>query len=206
MGHTQRNTDVGALINPGASSGAALFREADTHSCGSTYRCPNPTLPPRAWYQRRNCIFAEHPNQSFPASIVRTANALDPALRTLQVELQVDNAAANCFPGAYAEVHFKLSGKTSDALRVPINALLFRAQGMQVATVGADNHVEAPLHNAGRRLWHFTGSGLGSGRAAEHHHQSARLSGGWRSGARRTAAAECEQFRRRIRRGQVSDP
>jgi RND family efflux transporter MFP subunit len=147
---TQRNTDVGALINPGASSGAALFREADTHKLRIYVQVPEPYAAATRPGINAELHFAEHPNQSFPASIVRTANALDPALRTLQVELQVDNASGELFPGAYAEVHFKLSGKTSDALRVPINALLFRAQGMQVATVGADNHVKLLSITPGR--------------------------------------------------------
>jgi hypothetical protein len=65
---------------------------------------------------------------------VRTAQALDPTLRTLQVELQVDNSKGELFPGSYAEVHFKLPAD-ENTLRVPATALVFRAQGLQVATV-----------------------------------------------------------------------
>ncbi len=84
--------------------------------------------------------FTEHPGKSFPANVVRTANALDPALRTLQVELQIDNASGELFPGSYAEVHFKVPGN-SQTLRLPANTLLFRAPGLQVATVDANDHV-----------------------------------------------------------------
>jgi RND family efflux transporter MFP subunit len=147
---TQRNTDVGALINPGASSGAALFREADTHKLRVYVLVPEPYAASTRAGTSAELHFTEHPGQSFPASIVRTANALDPALRTLQVELQVDNANGELFPGAYAEVHFKLPGGVADSLRVPINALLFRSQGMQVATVGADNHVKLQSVTPGR--------------------------------------------------------
>jgi multidrug efflux pump subunit AcrA (membrane-fusion protein) len=84
--------------------------------------------------------FTEHPGKSFPANVVRTANALDPALRTLQVELQTDNTNGVLFPGAYAEVHFKVPGN-SETLRVPANTLLFRAAGLQVATVDGSDHV-----------------------------------------------------------------
>jgi multidrug efflux pump subunit AcrA (membrane-fusion protein) len=61
-------------------------------------------------------------------------------LRTLQVELQVDNASGVLFPGSYAEVHFKVPGN-SQSLRLPANALLFRSAGLQVATVDQGNHV-----------------------------------------------------------------
>jgi multidrug efflux pump subunit AcrA (membrane-fusion protein) len=60
------------------------------------------------------------------------------------VELQVDNTQGELFPGAYAEVHFKLPGSSS-TLRVPATALIFRNQGLQVATVGPDN--KAKLHS-----------------------------------------------------------
>jgi len=147
---TQRNTDVGALINPGASTGAALFREADTHKLLVYVLVPEPYAASTRPGTGAELQFTEHPGQKFPASIVRTANALDPALRTLQVELQVDNADGELFPGAYAEVHFKLPATATESLRVPINALLFRAQGMQVATVGADNHVKLQSVTPGR--------------------------------------------------------
>lgn len=147
---TQRNTDVGALINPGAASGAALFREADTHKLRIYALVPEPYAASMRPGINADLKFTEHPGQSFPASIVRTANALDPALRTLQVELQVDNANGELFPGAYAEVHFKLPGKSDQSLRVPVNALLFRAQGMQVAAVMPDSRVKLLSVTPGR--------------------------------------------------------
>ena len=93
--------------------------------------------------------FTEHPGKSFPAKVVRTANALDPALRTLQVELQVDNSSGVLFPGAYAEVHFQVPG-SSESLRLPANTLLFRAAGLQVATVDRDAHVHLKTIVPGR--------------------------------------------------------
>ena len=54
-------------------------------------------------------IFAEHPGKRYPATVAFTAQALDPASRTLQVELQVENPVHELFPGAYVEVHFDLA-------------------------------------------------------------------------------------------------
>jgi len=137
---TQRSTDIGALIAAGQNAGAALFRVADTTKLRIYVLVPEPYAAATVPGMEAALYFTEHPGKSFPATVVRTANALDPALRTLQVELQVDNANSELFPGAYAEVHFKVPG-SSQSLRVPANTLLFRAAGLQVATVDAENHV-----------------------------------------------------------------
>jgi RND family efflux transporter MFP subunit len=146
---TLRNTDVGALINAGESSGAALFRLADTHKLRVYVQVPE------AYASRTNpgvgadLEFSEHPGKRYPATIVRTAQALDPTLRTLQVELQLDNARGELFPGSYAAVHFKVPGSTT-TLQIPASALIFRAAGLQVATVGRDNRVKLSKIVAGR--------------------------------------------------------
>jgi multidrug efflux pump subunit AcrA (membrane-fusion protein) len=85
--------------------------------------------------------FAEQPSKTFTAKTVRTSNALDPTLRTLQVELELDNANREVFPGAYAEVHFKLPA-SAESLRLPANTVLFRAAGLQVATVDGQKRVK----------------------------------------------------------------
>src|SRR6202045_4764713 len=85
----------------------------------------------------------------YPAQVARTANALDPTSRTLQVELLVDNASGELFPGAYADVHFKLPPGVA-SLRMPANAVLFRSTDLQVAVVGADHHVTLKNITTGR--------------------------------------------------------
>jgi multidrug efflux pump subunit AcrA (membrane-fusion protein) len=85
--------------------------------------------------------FIEQPNRKYVAQTVRTSNALDPTLRTLQVELQLDNADGEVFPGAYAEVHFELES-SAKSWRLPANTVLFRAAGLQVAIVDDAGHVK----------------------------------------------------------------
>jgi len=94
-------------------------------------------------------VFAEHPDKRYPATVAFTAQALDPASRTLQVELQVENPRHELFPGAYAEVHFNLAA-AAPTLRLPANALLFRAQGLLVAAVGGDHRVRLKRITQGR--------------------------------------------------------
>ena len=96
-------------------------------------------------------IFAENAGKRYPAMVAFTAQALDPNSRTLQVELQVENPERELFPGAYVQVHFNLVAPVP-ALRLPANAVMFRAQGLLVAAVGADHHVRLKRIAEGRDL------------------------------------------------------
>jgi RND family efflux transporter MFP subunit len=138
---TARNTDIGALINAGQSAGTELFRIADTHKLRIYVQVPETYAAVTTPGLEAELRFAEHPNKSYTAKTVRTSNALSPTLKTLQVELQMDNDSREVFPGAYAEVHFKLPASAA-SLRLPANTVLFRAAGLQVATVDGQDHVK----------------------------------------------------------------
>lgn len=137
---TARNTDIGALIAAGQTSGIALFRIADTQKLRIYIDVPEPYAPKTQPGIEVQLRFNEHPGKDYPAKLVRTAGALDPAVRTLRVELQVDNSNGELFPGAYAEAHFKIPGSAT-SYRVPATSLIFRSKGLQIATVGSDNKV-----------------------------------------------------------------
>jgi len=137
---TQRNTDIGALINAGQSPGAALFRVADTHRLRIYVSVPQTYASDVRPGMSADLVFAEHPGKRYAAVVAFTAGALDPGSRTLQVELQVENPNHELFPGAYVQVHFDLASKTP-VLKLPANAVLFRAQGLLAAAVGADHRV-----------------------------------------------------------------
>ena|SRR5579871_2796651 len=77
---------------------------------------------------------AEFPGRQFEGKLVRTAEAIDPATRTLLVEISVNNPTGTLFSGSYAEVHIKLPGGAS-TFTIPVSALLFRSEGLRVATV-----------------------------------------------------------------------
>jgi RND family efflux transporter MFP subunit len=138
---TARNTDIGALINAGQSVGSELFRVADTSKLRIYVRVPEPYAGAAQPGVRAELRFSEQAGKSYTATTVRTSNALDPTLRTLQVELELDNARHEIFPGAYAEVHFSLPGN-AHSLRLPATTVLFRAPGPQVATVDSHNRVQ----------------------------------------------------------------
>ena len=146
---TARNTDVGALINAGESSGSSLFTLADIHVLRVYAQVPEPYAAATHAGLAAELHFAEHPGSKFVAQTVRTASALDPSSRTLQVELQLDNRKDELYPGSYAEVHFKLPSETK-TLRLPSNTILFRDNGLQVATVDGTNTIKLKTVNEGR--------------------------------------------------------
>ena len=148
---TARNTDVGALINAGQTSGSELFHVADVRRLRIYVQVPESYAATIHAGVEAQLLFAERPRDRFTAKVVHTASALDPATRTLQVELQLDNAAGLLFPGAYADVHFRLPAN-AQTLRVPSNTIIFRAAGLQVATVDGTQHVKLKSIVQGRDL------------------------------------------------------
>jgi RND family efflux transporter MFP subunit len=146
---TQRNTDIGALINAGQNPGNALFHVADLHRLRVYVNVPQSYAAAVPRGLGADLVFADHPGKTYPAKVAFTAQALDPSTRTLQVELQVDNPRNELFPGAYAEVHFKLATPTT-TLRLPVNAVMFRATGLQIATVDKDDTLHLQKITEGR--------------------------------------------------------
>jgi RND family efflux transporter MFP subunit len=148
---TARNTDVGALINAGQSSGTELFRVADVHKLRIYAQVPEAYAGAITVGTKAELNFAERPQEIYSAETVRTSNALDPTARTLQVELQLDNRDGTLLPGAYTDVHFKLP-ESVKTLRLPENTFMFRAAGLQVATVDGTQHVKMKDITMGRDL------------------------------------------------------
>jgi membrane fusion protein (multidrug efflux system) len=142
-----RNTDIGQLI--AADSGPELFRIAQTDPLRIYVRVPQQYTHAITAGQKAELVFQDASGKVFPATVTRTAGAVDPSSRTLQVELQVDNARGEILAGSYAQVRFKELADTH-VLTLSDNALIFRAQGMQVAVVDASNKVQLHSVTLGR--------------------------------------------------------
>src|SRR4029077_12270928 len=80
----------------------------------------------------------QFPGRRFQGKVVRTAEAIDPASRTLLTEVDVPNKAGELLPGGYAQVHLGVE-VAGERLQVPVNALLFRSEGLRAVTVD-ENH------------------------------------------------------------------
>jgi len=137
---TARRTDVGALINAGSGTGPELFRVADTSKLRIYVQVPQAYVPTVQIGMTAKLGFVEFPGRDFTATVARTAEAMDPSARTLLVELQVDNSKHELLPGGYTQVHLSVTPSTTIA-RLPINTLLFRAEGLRVAKVDNSNHI-----------------------------------------------------------------
>ncbi len=85
--------------------------------------------------------FPDRPGKSYTAKLASTSNALDESSRTLLAQLIVDNAKNELLPGAYAEVSFKLGAVDGASFKLPANTLLFRGDGLRIATVDNNNRV-----------------------------------------------------------------
>jgi RND family efflux transporter MFP subunit len=146
---TQRNTDVGALINAGQTPGNALFRVADTHRLRIYVSVPQAYAAEVVPGLTASLELTDHPGKRYPATVASTAHALDAVSRTLQVELQIDNPKGELLPGSYAQVTFSLPASV-DTLRVPVNTVLFRGNTLQVAVLDASHRVHLRTVTEGR--------------------------------------------------------
>jgi RND family efflux transporter MFP subunit len=150
---TARNTDVGHLINSGSSPAAAaeLFHIAATQTLRVYINVPQDYSPSARVGLTADLEFQEFPGRRFQGTLVRTANAIDVASRTLLVEVDVDNRNGELLPGAYAQVHLKVPS-TVRTLVLPVSALIFRSQGLQVGTVQSDNRALLKSVTLGRDM------------------------------------------------------
>jgi RND family efflux transporter MFP subunit len=139
---TARETDVGRLIAAGGGTGPELFRISDERQLRLYVRVPQAFAPQMGPKTTAQVSFPDHPGVTYTARMDSTANAIDPTTNTLLVQLKVDNASGALLPGAYADVHFKVPpGALGASLQLPANTLLFRSDGIHVATVDATGHV-----------------------------------------------------------------
>lgn len=146
----KRNTDIGALINAGNSgTNQELFVLAQIHPIRVYVDVPEIYASSVRPGVKATIELPSLTGQKFSGSVARSADAVDPTTRTLRTEIDVPNQDGRLFPGSYAQVHFGLK-VVAPRLTVPVNALLFRAEGPRAAVVGADNKIHLKPVTIGR--------------------------------------------------------
>jgi RND family efflux transporter MFP subunit len=138
---TARETDIGALINVGATGGAELFVISETSRLRVYVNVPQtfvPSVPPGT---EATITVPEHPGRSFSGRVEASAQAVNPSTGTTLMQIIVDNAAGEMMPGDYAGIHLHVAG-ASNALSVPASALIFNSRGLSIATVDDHNRVQ----------------------------------------------------------------
>jgi RND family efflux transporter MFP subunit len=142
---TARNTDVGALIDAGSSAQSReLFHLAAIGTLRIFVPVPEVYSSAAQTGAKASLTLEEYPGRTFSGTIVRNANAIDTASRTLMVEVDVDNSAGKILPGAYVFVHLKVPGQAR-SVTVPANTLLFRREGLRAAVVRDGHAVLTPV-------------------------------------------------------------
>ncbi len=147
---TRRNIDMGALISAGSNGQTKeLFDLSQVDPLRVYVSIPQSVAPSIHAGMPAFIDLSEYPGQKFPGKVVRTADTIDPATRTLLTEIDVPNPDGHLLPGSYAQLHFAVPIKTV-RVSVPVNALLFRAEGPRVAVVGADHRIHMKTIIIGR--------------------------------------------------------
>jgi RND family efflux transporter MFP subunit len=129
---TGRGTDIGQLVTQG--SGTELFHMQALETLRVYTNVPQAYTQSIKKGEKINLSFPEHPGKLFQGTLVRTADAIDPTNRTLLVEIDVDNRKGELMPGSLAQVHFK-TASVGNTFIIPVSALIFRREGLRVATL-----------------------------------------------------------------------
>ena len=131
---TQRNVDVGSLVQGNVNSGTFMFQMMQKNVI-------------RVWvYVPQNSAFGvapgidtvvrvpELPGREFPGKVTRIADAQQSGTRTLLTEIDLPNPDGALRSGVYCMVELKIPRKTP-SLVVPAEAMIFNRDGLQVAVV-----------------------------------------------------------------------
>lgn len=147
---TRRNVDVGTLVNAGnGGQSQQLFFLAQTDPVRVYVNVPERYAPEIRSGSVARLVLAEYPGREFQGEVVRSARALDPGTRTLLTEVNVANKEGTLLPGGYAQVHLQVK-VTRPRLQVPVNALLFRSEGLRAVVIDSQHRAHLRSLTIGR--------------------------------------------------------
>jgi RND family efflux transporter MFP subunit len=147
---TRRNVDIGNLINAG-NGGAAqlLFTVAQTDPIRVFVNVPEVYAPEIHKGLGAYLELQQYPGKKFYGNVARTADSIDLSTRTLLTEVDVPNKSGELLPGGYAQVHLGVK-VTGARLEVPVNALLFRSEGLRAVTIDSNHKTHLQPLTIGR--------------------------------------------------------
>ncbi len=136
----ERRIDTGDLVSAGSTSDTRfLYRMSQDDPMRVFIDVPQSEAAEIAVGMPTTVTVMGSPNRCYRGMVARTADAIDPQARTLQVEVDVPNPDRGLVPGLYVEA--KLVVRTTDAVWVPTSAMMFRTRGPQVAVVDANGTI-----------------------------------------------------------------
>lgn len=137
---TARNTDVGALINAGASTGPAMFVVSDIKKLRVYVDVPQSYVPMIKIGAKADITMPGYADRTFPATVETSSQSVDASTGTTRMQLALDNPTGQLMPGSYANVRMSLDRGTAP-LHIPASALIFNQDGLRVATVSAEDRI-----------------------------------------------------------------
>ncbi|MFK3642694.1 efflux RND transporter periplasmic adaptor subunit [Pseudomonas protegens] len=137
---TARHTDIGQLIKADNDSDPELFDLADTHKLRLYVPIPQNYASVIHPGLQAQLTVPEHPGQHFSALLLGDSTAIDPRSGTLLAQFVAANPDGALMPGDYAEATLAIPADTH-GVSIPASALIFRAQGTQVAVIDGSRHV-----------------------------------------------------------------
>jgi RND family efflux transporter MFP subunit len=145
-----RSVDFGTLVTAGSgNTGTALFGIVQSDPLRVYVFAPQENAPSIHEGISAKTLLQEFPGQEFDGMVTRTAGALDPQSRTMQVEVQMPNHDGKLYAGMYGQVKFLLVDQNAPIV-VPANAFLFRKEGSQVATIENEDRIHWQNIRVGR--------------------------------------------------------
>lgn len=136
---TRRNVDIGTLINSGnGGASGQLFFLAQTDPIRVFVNVPEAYASSIRAGLGAYLELTQYPGQRFQGKVVRTAESIDLATRTLLTEVDVPNRSGLLLPGGFAQVHLEVKA-IGQPMQVPVNALLFRSEGLRAVVITADH-------------------------------------------------------------------
>jgi RND family efflux transporter MFP subunit len=148
---TARETDIGQLINVGATGGAELFVVSETQKLRVYVNVPQNYVPNVPAGTQATLQVPEHPGKTFSGTVEYSAQSVNPNTGTTLMQIVVDNSAGEMMPGDYASIRLQ-AASAARVLSVPSSAIIFDAKGVSIATVGNDNRVLLKAVTIGRDL------------------------------------------------------
>jgi RND family efflux transporter MFP subunit len=137
---TARETDIGQLINVGATGGAELFVVSETQQLRIYVNVPQNYVPSVPAGTKATIRVPEHPGKTYSGTVEASAQSVNPSSGTTLMQIIVDNSAGEMMPGDYASIRLQ-AAPAANVLSVPSSAVIFDAKGLSIATVGGDNRV-----------------------------------------------------------------
>ena len=148
---TARNVDVGSLVRTDSNNSEVLFTVADIHQMRIYVSVPESYAADFKEGMKATLELPEYPDRKFDAIVVTSSHAIDQRSRTLLVELLCDNTDRLLFPGAFTRASFQIP-PDANIVTIPVSALLYRDNALQVATLGLDNRIALKTVHIARDL------------------------------------------------------